>query len=153
VIVPAGHLALHDYEDLNVYVCQAGRTFRTAHHLGLYAGGQIHPRIPKILRQIDKVALTPHEVARLRGAGDDQLADVVEAFATDPNRRGHRGGPHKVILLSGPEDEDTIKLAQPIKHLVRGRGKAYARRHRYTTVAALGRQPATTAELIRYEQE
>jgi hypothetical protein len=77
----------------------------------------------------------------------------LEAFATDPHRRGHSGGAHKVTLLSGPEAEETIKLEQPIRHLVRGRGKAYVRRHRYTTVAALERQPITTAELIRYERE
>jgi hypothetical protein len=153
VLVPAGQLALGDYLDLSVYVCQGGRTFRDARWIGFYAAAEIYPRIPKIRRVVDRVHLTVEDVSRLRAAGDDELADVVEAFATAPDRRGHRGGPHKVMLLTPPEDLETIKLPQPIMHLIRGRGQAFVRRQRYTTVAALKREPATTAELLRYERE
>lgn len=152
-LVPAGRLALTDYLDLSVYVCQGGRTFREARWIGFYAAGEIYPRVPEIRRVVDSVFLTAEEAGRLRAAGDDELADVVEAFATASDRRGHRGGPHKVMLLTPPDHPATIKLPQPIKHLVRGRGQAFVRKQRYTTPAALKRGPATTAELLRYERE
>jgi hypothetical protein len=153
VLVPAGQLALADYLDLSVYVCQAGRTFRDARWIGFYAAAEIYPRIAEIRRTVDRVHLTAEEVSRLRAAGDDELADAIEPFALAPDRRGHRGGPHKVMLLSAPEDPETIKLPQSIRHLVRGRGQAFVRKQRYTTRAALERHPTTTAELLRYERE
>jgi hypothetical protein len=57
------------------------------------------------------------------------------------------------MLLSAPEDPETIKLPQSIRHLARGRGQAFVRKQRYTTRAALERHPTTTAELLRYERE
>lgn len=152
-LVPAGQLALADYLDLAVYVCQGGRTFRQARWLGFYAWAEIHPWVPKIRRVVDDVHLTAEEVDRFRVAGDDELAATIEPFAVALDRRGHRGGPHKVMLLTAPDDPETIKLSHPIRHLVRGRGQAFVRKQRYTTVAALKREPATTAELLRYERE
>src|SRR5258708_3987395 len=40
VLVPAGQLALGDYLDLSVYVCQGGRTFRDARWIGFYAAAE-----------------------------------------------------------------------------------------------------------------
>jgi hypothetical protein len=57
------------------------------------------------------------------------------------------------MLLTPPNHRKTIKLSQPIRHLVRGRGQAFVRKQRYTTVAALKRAPATTADLLRFERE
>jgi hypothetical protein len=154
VIVPAGQLALRDFEDLSAYVCQPGRTFRDATRVGFYAAASIDPRFPRIRRTVDHVPFTSEEVSRLRAAGDDELASTVDAFIASPDRRGHRPGRHKVMLLTAPDDPETFKLKQPIRHLVRGRGQAFVRKQRYTTMAALRHEPepATTADLLRYER-
>jgi hypothetical protein len=57
-----------------------------------------------------------------------------------------------VILLTPPGHSETLTLPQPIKHLERGRGQAFVRKQRYTTLAALKREPKTTAELLRFER-
>jgi hypothetical protein len=47
----------------------------------------------------------------------------------------------------------TITLEQPIVHAPSGPGTGFVRGQRYTSLAALKRQPRTTAELLRYQRE
>jgi hypothetical protein len=94
----------------------------------------------------------PHPLRGRTPPVEAELADVIARVLTSPNRGGHEPGAHKVLLLTPPDHPDTFTLPQPVKHLVRGRGQAFVRKQRYTTLAALKREPKTTAELLRFER-
>jgi hypothetical protein len=89
--------------------------------------------------------------SRRLAEGEVKLAEVIEGVLAAPNLGGHLPGAHKVMLLSAPDDPETIKLPQPIKHLARGVGQAFVRKQRYTSERAIMRAPRTTADLIRFE--
>jgi hypothetical protein len=155
-LVPAGRIALTDYDNYSAYICQPNRSFRDEmDHLGFYARGQISPHFPRIRKTWEKVEFSNEEVERRRASGDPddaELASIIERLLAAPSRGGHRAGAHKVFLLTSTGHPDTLTLAAPIKHLKRGRGQAFVRKQRYTTLAALKREPKTTAELLRFER-
>jgi hypothetical protein len=155
-LVPAGRIALTDYDKYSAYICQPNRSFRSGmDHLGFYARGEISPHFPRIGKTWEEVEFSNEEVKRRRASGDRhdaELASIIERVLAAPSRGGHRVGSHKVLLLTPPGHPDTLTLLQPIKHLERGRGQAFVRKQRYTTLAALRRQPKTTAELLRFER-
>jgi hypothetical protein len=154
VIVPAGKLALGDYQDHSAYICNPYRSFRPGtNRFGFYAHGEISPWFPSIRASWESVPFTPEEVAQRREQGDTELAELIERILAKPGRGGHRPGAHKVVLLTPPEHDGTIRIAHPIRHLERGRGRAFVRRQRYTSEAAVEREPHTTAELLQFERE
>ena len=154
-IVPAGRLALAEYEAYNAYICLARRSFRNEmDRLGFYAHREISPHFPSIRKTWEEVDLSLDEIERLRGTGDPddgELASIIERILARPRRGGHSRGAHKVLLLTPDDHPDTFTLPHSIKHLDRGRGKAFVRKQRYTTLAALKRAPKTTADLLRFE--
>jgi hypothetical protein len=155
-LVPAGRIALTDYDRYSAYICQPNRSFRSGmDHLGFYARGEISSHFPRIRKTWQEVEFSNEEVRRRRASGnrdDAELGNIVERVLAEPSRGGHRVGSHKVLLLTPPGHPDTLTLLQPIRHLERGRGQAFVRKQRYTTLAALKRQPKTTAELLRFER-
>jgi hypothetical protein len=155
-IVPGGRIALNDYDDYGAYICQPDRPFRREmDRLGFYADWKVSPHFGKIRRVWPSVQFNADEARRLQASGDQvdaELGAIIERVLAAPKRGGHRPGRHKVILLTPARDPETLSLPQPIKHLERGRGKAFVRRQRYTSEAALRREPKTTAELLRYER-
>jgi hypothetical protein len=155
-LVPAGRMALTDYDNYSAYICQPNRSFRDEmDRLGFYARGQISPHFPLIRKTWDTVEFSDEEAERWQSSGDPddaELASIIARVLASPNRGGHRAGSHKVLLLTAPGHPDTVTLPQPIKHLERGRGQAFVRKQRYTTLAALKREPKTTAELLRFER-
>lgn len=155
-LVPAGRIALRDYDNYSAYICQPHRSFRDEmDRLGFYARGEVSRHFPLIRKVWESVEFSEEEVARRRATGDPddaELADIIERVLASPSRGGHRSGSHKVLLLTPPGHADTLTLLQPIKHLQRGRGQAFVRKQRYTTPAALKREPKTTADLLRFER-
>lgn len=158
-IVPAGHLALSDYDEYSAYICQPNRSFRhEMRRLGFYARAEISPYFPLIRKVWESVPFSAEEVERRRASGDPadrELADIIERVLASPSppQSGRRPGRQfKVFLLTPRAHDDTLPLPQPIKHLQRGRGQAFVRKQRYTRPAALMREPKTTAELVRLER-
>lgn len=156
-IVPAGKIALHDYDRYGAYICQAHRPFRDEmSRIGFYAHLEISPHFPEILHIDGEVEFSAHEAARRRASADPndrRIGEIIEEILGPGAGGGHRGNAHKVMLLSAPDDPRTLTLPAPIKHLERGRGQAFVRRQRYTSEAALRRHPNTTADLIRFERQ
>jgi hypothetical protein len=61
----------------------------------------------------------------------------------------------QVFLLAAPDDPETLLLDEPVTNTIKaasGRGFAYTLGTRYTTTAALSKQPTTTTELLEYER-
>jgi hypothetical protein len=156
-LVPAGHLALSDYDDYSAYICQPKRSFRDEMaRLGFYARGEISPYFPLIREVWESVPFSAEEVEQRRASGDPasrELADIIERVLAAPRNGDGRAGRHcKVFLLTPRGHDHTLTLPHPIKHLQRGRGQAFVRKQRYTTPAALLREPKTTGELVRFER-
>jgi hypothetical protein len=148
VVVVAAKLAYPDYLHHNAYICQDGRSFRDVHRLGFYRHGQIEVHFPTVRAIEDHVPFSDENVERLRATGspiDRELADLIDSV---PHYyRNYEGEPHKVFLLSPPDDPQTLRLAQPLRHDTAGRGSAWTMGQRYIGEQALLRNPRTTDDL------
>jgi hypothetical protein len=151
-IVAAGRVGYPEYRRYGAYICQAGRAFRNdPRYFAFYANSEVKPEIAAVLGRRDQLLFTPETAQQLREQGEAGLADVVEQAVRDGARPPDR--PQQLYLLSTPDDERTITLAQPITHASSGPGSGFVRGQRYTSLAALKQQPHTTAELLRYQRE
>jgi hypothetical protein len=72
--------------------------------------GEIEPLIARIREHLSSVAFTREEAAKRRAEGQDAVADLIER---SPDGRGpapEEGDSFGIVLLSGPDDEDTVRL-------------------------------------------
>jgi hypothetical protein len=151
-IVAAGRGGYLEYRRYGAYICQAGRAFRNdPAYFGFYAESEVKPEIAAVLGRRDQLLFTPETARQLRAQSEAGLADVVEQVARDGARPPEQ--PQQLYLLSAPGDERTITLAHPILHTSSGPGSGFVRGQRYSSLAALKRQPHTTAELLHYQRE
>jgi hypothetical protein len=147
VVVVAARFAYPEYLKRSLYVCQAERVFRDGlTHMGFYANGAIQPHVPRIRHQEDLVNFTEKEAAaRSGGSATDRLVgEVIQALLADGTRE--EGKQYQVFLLSGPEDRDTVRLAQPIANdtlTASGRSWAWTMGQRYVSLASLTRRGVT----------
>jgi hypothetical protein len=146
VVVPA-RFGYSDYLDFNAYICWAGRSFRDVGRMGFYRRGQIEPHFPTIRWIEDNVAFTGEHATRLRATGSPIDLEIAALIDAAPSYHKRSSREHKVFLLSPPEDEQTLTLAQPIRHYTSGRGTAWTMNQRYVSEAALRRSPRDTDEL------
>lgn len=148
-VIVAARTAWGEYQRHGVYICQPDRTFRSdLTHFGFYAQGRIMPAVARIDRYIPSVVFSSESARAQRNAGDSRLADVIEDFVS----RGARddGASYGVMLLSGPEDEDTVHLSAPIVNdtvASTGRGWAWTMHQRYTSLSKLTSGAEFTSEL------
>lgn len=150
LIVAAGKWAYHCFWSYAAYVCQADRSFRhDVDRLGYYAHGAIQAEFPTILARRSHVEFTPDNVRRLRATGyhqDAAFATVIERMLAD----GRDQVPGQVFLLSGPDDPQTLRIAEPIRNDTRsatGRVTAWTQGQRYVSEAALRACPKTASQL------
>jgi hypothetical protein len=68
----------------------------------------------------------------------------VLADPADPRVEGRR---YQVFLLTPPDDEQTLRFEQPVRHQTSGHGTAWTQGTRYTSEEKLKRGPVTTDEL------
>lgn len=147
VVVVAARFAYPEYLKRGVYVCQAERAFRGGlTHMGFYANSAIQPHVARIRYREDLVTFTREEAAaRAAGSDVDRLVgEVVQALLDDGPRE--EGKQYQVFLLSGPEDPDTVRLAQPITNdtvAESGRPWAWTMGQRYVSLAGLTRPGVT----------
>jgi hypothetical protein len=145
VIVAAGK-AYDFFLRHSAYVCQRGRAFRRGlKRLGFYRSLKIERELPGIIEQRDDVVFSPRSVAELRASGlenDVALAQVIESSLDTGERI--RDQSYQVFLLTGPADERTHRLPQPIRH----EGQvAWTMGQRYAYFDDLAEAPETTAGL------
>ena len=118
-------------------------------HVGFYARG-IQPHVAAIVADHPNLLLTTETAAQLRATereADARVAAVVEdAVRTE---RPEAGSSRRVLLLSGPEDDATIVLPQPIKNTkqIHGKPVAWTLSRALVPLPALLTAPATTDEL------
>lgn len=114
-------------------------------HFGFYADGEIKQLISRIRERCPAVVFTPAEVVRLRANGEGEVAGLIALGLDDPDDGQAEGDSCGVVLLTGPDHPDTVKLEGPIVNDVKassGRAWAWTLAQRYTRPDSL--QNATT---------
>jgi hypothetical protein len=141
-VVVAASIGWPEYEKYHAYICQPGRSFQDGvQYLGFYAAGAVQPCVAQILSRTDPVELTVEHAEMLSHSEDTlerQLAEVIKQVLADGARK--EGQFNKIFLLSGPDDERTVRLTGPIRNVAldqRGRPTAWTQNQRYTRLGAL----------------
>jgi hypothetical protein len=141
VVVPARE-AWPEYREFHAYVCQPRRSFQGVRRVAFYTDGAIQPSVPRIRETHDEVLFESG-----RNAGD--LGTLVERLLH--RRKREPGQFYKVMLLSPPEDVDTLRLDGPIPNDLTGTGgraTAFTQNQRYVSEDKL-RKARKTSELVR----
>ena len=117
VMVLGAKLAWPMYERLSVYRCQywqADAGNRDSDYLAFYANGQIQCLVPKIKSVVQSIDLTREEdVESLKGEQRRLAKDLRERI--DKHGDIHEfSQAFKLMFLSEPTDEETLKLGNPI---------------------------------------
>jgi hypothetical protein len=152
VVVVAAKIALQEWLNYSVYMCQPHRTFQPSSRLAFYANGRIDRRIPAILTQVESVVLSEEGVraqADLPESARRKLLDLVKSLEKKGSDRS--GSEAKVIFLSDPGASETLNLPQDIVNDLitdSGRPVAFTQGQRYIPLSRLERGPKTTSELL-----
>lgn len=148
-VVVAARSAWPEYREISAYVCQPNRSFRDGlTHLGFYANGAIQPLVPRIRAHHPSVLFTMEEAERLRQSGDTEVADLIERLLAANERTD--GEAYGVVLLSPPDDPDTVTLPGPILNdtvSATGRPWAWTLGQRYTSIDRLTSGAKVTSDL------
>lgn len=151
-VIVAGRRAYPEYRHLSAYVCQAGR-FPRQHldatgikRIGFYRDRAIQPELALILENRERVVFDPAHAQELRESGRPEDATVARLIEETLGGRTANprteGAEYQVFLLSGPEDERTVRV-RPVLH--EGRS-GWTQGHRYAAAEELQRV-TTTAEI------
>jgi hypothetical protein len=138
-VVVAARDAWPEYQWTHAYVWQPDKPFRVGlTHLGFYADKAIQPLVPRILQSLPSVPFTRGEAKARRAHGAPEVGDLIDQLLDAGSRT--EGNSHGVLLLTGPSDPDTVRLAQPVQNdtvTASGRNCAWTRSRRYTQLARL----------------
>ena len=145
VLVVAAREAWPTYKKLNAYICQSNRGFQPSGYLAFYAEGAVQPLVPKIKEVIESVNLTREGIESLEG---DQK-DLAEELLTQIEKLHYSWQTQKVMFLSEPDDDETVKLKQKIINDQKdksGKNVAFVMGQRYVTLESL-KTASKTSEL------
>ncbi|MGO1850950.1 hypothetical protein [Microbacterium sp.] len=148
-VIVAARNAWPEYERHAAYICQPDRAFRAdVSHFGFYAQGQIMPTVARIDHYLPSVQFSAEGIEKLRATGEQRAADLVSELLAAGTRDVDAS--YGVMLLSGPQDPDTIHLPAAIKNdtqTATGRGWAWTLGQRYTELARLTSGATRTSQL------
>ena len=139
VVVPARN-AWPEYLEHHAYVCQPRRSFQGVRRVAFYTAGAVQTHVPAILETRDEVVFE-------QGAHKGSVGALVDRLLAAGLRE--RGQAYKVMLLSAPDDAQTLRLPQPIVNDLKassGQPTAFTQNQRYVTEGRL-RKAKTTSEL------
>lgn len=142
ILVVAANRAWPEYNKIQAYVCQPGRSFQDVNYIAFYCDGEIKPIIPKIKASEDNIRLDPESKLA-------QFKTVITMLLNGKLRE--QGDINKIMLLSAPNDSETIKLPKPIGNDLKsetGRGIAFTQGHRYVSSTNI-ETASTTSELLK----
>lgn len=118
VMVIGANRAWPMYQDLSIYRCSVSkpmRSLKATDYLGFYAGGEIKPRVPRFITEIESIDLRREaEIAALTDPALKERAAGLREKVNELQQWHHFENPLRIIFLSGPEDPETVKLGKPI---------------------------------------
>ena len=157
VLVRAAKIAWPAYEQFSVYY-HSGKDprFRPSGYMAFYTNNEVKPKIAKILCEIESITLkdTSHvqslEVEKRKFV--NQLMEIWESKDKIPqkireNFESHLAQPARWMFLSGPDDEETVKLSKAIANDLKGQGgkpTAFTQNRRYVTLESLEKAQTTS---------
>ena len=117
VMVLGARFAWPMYERLSVYRCSTNKpmqSLRDSDHMAFYVGGKIQPLVPRIKSVVESIDMAqPEQFESLEDSQKRLAKELRERI--DCQKQGHEfGQAFKVMFLSGPSDDETIKLEKPI---------------------------------------
>lgn len=151
LIIPAKY-ALDEYLEHSVYMCQPKRTFRPVEYIGFYSNGKINKHIPKIYEQIEQITLTRNSInsSKLDSNTKEKLYNLLDSLKRkDDNDR--LGATQKVIFLSAPDSNQTLKLKKDIINDTKsktGKKIAFTQNQRYLSISKFKNNPNKTSQLL-----
>lgn len=138
-VIVAARRAWPEYLAVSAYICQPDRPFREGPtHLGFYTEGAVQPLVPRIRAKHPNVPFTREEAERQRAVGDAEVATLIETALSAGQRAD--GESYGIILLTGPDDEGTVRLARPVENDAKsaaGKPWAWTLSQRYTSLDRL----------------
>jgi len=156
VLVVAARRARDDYYTYSAYICQPNRAFRSAARLAFYTNGRILTDVPHIRGVVESVSLTEagfEDINRTRLDSEQMEEAKALLLAILRDKRAlvgrSRRSQAKFVLLSAPNDDETLKLPREIandKRDHRGRPTAFTQSQRYVSLSKL-QQATVTSEL------
>ena len=117
VMVLGARFAWPMYERLSVYRCSTNKpmqSLRDSDHMAFYVAGNIKPLVPRIKSVVELIDMTqPGQIESLE-ASQRRLTEKLRE-RIDYHKQGHEfGQAFKVMFLSRPADDETVKLEKPI---------------------------------------
>ena len=117
VMVIGARFAWPMYERLSVYRCSTNKpmqSLRDSDHMAFYVDGKIQPLAPRIKSVLESIDMTQPEQLESLEDSQKRLAKKLRE-RIDCHKQGHEfGQAFKVMFLSGPTDDETVKLEEPI---------------------------------------
>lgn len=117
VMVLGARFAWPMYKLLSVYRCSTNKpmqSLRDSDRMAFYVGGRIQPLVPRIKSMVESVDMSEPEQFESLEASQRKLAKELRG-RIDRHKQGHEfGQAFKVMFLSGPSNDETIKLEKPI---------------------------------------
>lgn len=146
LIVPA-RFAWSHYLNTSSYICQPNRTFKKTKYIAFYNEGKIMKKVPRILKAVNEVVFWEEgnfEVLSNDWSKSDKKEFGVKMKEVVKKSIGSSlynvGESHKVLLLTGPEEEGTICINKEIPNDSvdkNGAPVAFVLKQRYTSVEKL----------------
>ena len=117
VMVLGARFAWPMYKLLSVYRCGTNkpmRSLRDLDHLAFYAAGAIKPLAPRIKSVVESIDIMDSKEVESLGGGQKRLAKKLQNRIKHHKQSREFGQAFKVMFLSSPTDDDTVKLENPI---------------------------------------
>ena len=117
VMVLGARFAWPMYNKLSVYRCSTNKpmqSLRESDHMAFYAAGKIQPLVPRIKSVIESIDMSQQEEIEFLEGSQKRLAEELQK-KIDHHELSHEfGQAFKVMFLSEPGDDETVKLKSPI---------------------------------------
>ena len=117
VMVLGARVAWPMYNKLSVYRCSTNKpmqSLRESDHMAFYAAGKIQPLVPRIKSVIESIDMSQQEEIEFLEGSQKRLVEELQK-KIDHHELSHEfGQAFKVMFLSEPGDDETVKLKSPI---------------------------------------
>ena len=140
MVVPAAQ-AWPMYKQLGGYRREPDISYRPSDHMAFYTNGQIMPSVPRIKSMVESINMTRQaDINELDNPQKEHALELRERI--DSTGQGDKfDNDFMVMFLSGPADDETLKLEKPIENDKKtANGKTWPfvfGRARYTTLESL----------------
>ena len=116
VMVVSARIAWPIYKEFNVYTHAPYKRFHPANHIAFYTNMRIQEFVPRVISTIESIHILKQKEIDLLNGEQKELAQALHEKITRRGFEGHSefATPHKFIFLTGPENDETVKLPAPI---------------------------------------